>query len=82
MTTNLRYVNLGSMAMATVESKKTSLTVNDAAERFGRTTARIRQICIEYEIGELIEGRIRLLSAADVRKIGRIIEETGYEKSS
>jgi hypothetical protein len=70
------------MEMATVDRRKATLTVNDAAERFGKTTARIRQICIEHNIGELIENRIRLLSEADMRKIGKIIEETGYEKSS
>jgi hypothetical protein len=68
--------------MATVEQQKTTFTVNDAADRFARTTGRIRQICIEHEIGNLIENRIRLLSAADVRKIGRIIETEGYRKNS
>lgn len=65
--------------MATVEHQKVTYTVNDAAKRFERSTARIRQICIEHEIGELIENRIRLLSATDVRKIGQIIEQTGYQ---
>lgn len=68
--------------MATVEEKKTTFTVTDAAERFNRTTARIRQICIEHEIGKLIEERIRLLTARDMEKIGKIIEETGYFKDS
>ncbi len=68
--------------MATAKSKKQNITVKDAAERFNRTTARIRQICIEHEIGDVIENRIRILSRADLREIGRIIVETGYEKSS
>jgi len=50
-----------------------TFTVNDAAVKFKRTTARIRQICIEHTIGETIEGRIRILSPADFREIGRII---------
>ena len=72
----LRYVTLWSMDMATAERKK-EYTVNDAAEMFGKVTARIRQICIRHKIGRLIENRIRLLSPADIRKIGKIIEETG-----
>ncbi len=68
--------------MATAESKKMTFTVNDAAERYGRTTARIRQICIEHAIGNLIENRIRLLTESDVRKIGRIIAEFASEKTS
>lgn len=67
--------------MATAQQKK-SFTVSDAATEFDRTTARIRQICIDNSIGALIEGRIRLLTAADMRKIGKIIAETGIEKSS
>lgn len=68
--------------MATTEKKKSNLTVKDAARRFNRTTARIRQICIAHEIGEVIENRIRLLSRDNMREIGRIIEENGYEKTS
>ncbi len=67
--------------MATVieQERKTIYTVRDAAEQFGRTTARIRQICIKHEIGTLIEGRVRILKAKDIRKIGRFIEKS--EKS-
>lgn len=68
--------------MATKKTKKPKFTVNHAAQLFGRTTARIRQICIEHEIGELIQGRVRLLTAADVEEIGRIIEESGYSMNS
>jgi hypothetical protein len=57
-------------------------TVGHAARRFKRTTARIRQICIEHEIGELIADRVRLLSAYDMQEIGRIIRENGYKKLS
>lgn len=68
--------------MATVDREKATFTVNDAADKFNRSTGRIRQICIEREIGELIENRIRLLSPADMRRIGRIIAEEGYKKNS
>ena len=66
--------------MATLNYEET-YTVNDAAERFDRTTARIRQICIKNQIGTLIEGRIRILTPADVRKIGEIIAECGRQES-
>lgn len=66
--------------MATIKYEET-YTVNDAAERFDRTTARIRQICIENRIGTLIEGRIRLLSPDDIRRIGEIIAESGRQQS-
>lgn len=66
--------------MATIETEGT-FTVNDAAERFERTTARIRQICIEQKIGVLVGERIRILSPADMRKLGKFIEANGRNKS-
>lgn len=68
------------MTLGTLNYSET-YTVNDAAGRYSRTTARIRQICIEHGIGTLIEGRIRLLSIDDLRLIGKIIAETGRQKS-
>ena len=68
--------------MATIYEKKTAFTVSDAAEKFGRTTARIRQICINNEIGKLIEHRIRILTVRDMTKIGKIIEENGHSRNS
>lgn len=53
-------------------------TVTDAANRFRRSTARICQICLDNEIGKVIGGRVRILSTQDVKRIGKIIEETGY----
>ena len=44
-------------------------TTNDAARRFRRTTARIRQICIDHDIGEVVHNRIRLLTADDLERI-------------
>jgi len=62
--------------------KNSTFTVNDAAKRFSRTTARIRQICIAEKIGNLIFNRIRILSARDVQKIGKIIGEKGRNRDS
>lgn len=67
--------------MATLETDG-KFTVNDAAERFDRTTARIRQICIEQDIGVLVEERIRLLSKDDMRKIGDFLAEFGRQRKS
>ena len=62
--------------------EKDEFTVNEAAERFGRTTARIRQICIKHGIGRCMGGRIRILKSRDLDRIGRIIERFGYAKNS
>lgn len=56
-------------------------TVNDAADRFGRSTARIRQICIQHEIGETIGNRLRILTEAELERIGKIISENGRERN-
>lgn len=66
--------------MSTITPKR--FTVREAAERFKRDPSRIRQICIEHEIGESIEGRIRILSSADMAKIGQIIDDLGWNKKS
>lgn len=68
--------------MATIECEKPTFTVNDAAERFKRSTARIRQICIANRIGRLIENRIRLLSPEDMERIGEIISRNARESQS
>ncbi len=69
------------MVLASPKEKKI-FTVNYAAARFERTTGRIRQICIAHDIGTLIEGRVRLLTASDVEEIGRIIKESGQARGS
>lgn len=54
-------------------------TVSDIAEEMKLSTARIRQLCLEYKIGTK-RGRMRFLSLADVRRIKRIHRDTGYNK--
>lgn len=65
--------------MATNYLTDETWTVTQAAGKFRRTTARIRQICIAHGIGKLIKGQVRLLSADDVRRIGKIIADAGYK---
>jgi hypothetical protein len=57
-------------------------TVKDAAARFNRTTGRIRKICIDHDIGESIEGRIRFLTERDMDRIERAIDKDWRKKSS
>jgi hypothetical protein len=64
------------MGMATVNTEK-ALTVTEVAARFGRDSSRIRQICIEHDIGVLIAGRLRVLTEKDAEKIGRLLEGFG-----
>ena len=56
---------------------RTTFTVQDAADRVGKTPGRIRQICREHAIGECIENRVRVLSQSDVDRIADIISERG-----
>lgn len=58
-------------------STKRELTVKKLAKRFGKDPARIRQISIDYKIGKLIEGRVRVFSDHEATRIERIIAETG-----
>lgn len=47
---------------------KNVYTVSDVAEMLGLTTGRIRQICREFNIGQLV-GRDRLMDENDVKRI-------------
>ena len=60
--------------------KTDEFTVNQAAEKFGRTTGRIRQICLKHNLGTCHRKRIRLLTATDMGKIQAIISEFGWNK--
>lgn len=60
------------MSMATINTEK-AITVTEVAERFGRNPSRIRQLCIEHDIGVLIAGRLRVLTERDVDKIGQML---------
>lgn len=52
-------------------------TVADIAKIHKKTTGRIRQIALEYEIGTCYGNRIRLFSKPDADKIAAIISESG-----
>lgn len=50
-----------------------SITVTQVANKLGRTTSRIRQICIEHDIGVLVGGRVRVFTPKQVKEIEKII---------
>ena len=62
------------------------ITVKDAAKELGRVPSRIRQICIrgdaDGQIGQLLEGKVRVLNTSDMRRIRRILRENGVGKKS
>ena len=62
--------------MATVDTEK-AITVTEVARRFGRDSSRIRQLCIEHNIGVLIADRLRVLTKGDVEKIRKLLEDFG-----
>ena len=65
---------------ATIDQLK--YCAQDAARRFGKTPSRIRQICLEHNIGFKFRDKSeRRLTDADMRKIGKIIDETGHDWS-
>lgn len=53
-----------------------AFTVKQVAEELGVTSTRIRQICIEHEIGHKIDDFMRLLSEEDIEQIKKIRNET------
>lgn len=55
-------------------------TVSSVAERFGKTTGRIRQICRKYDIGTLVAGRFRILEKRDVDRIEKILRKIGRNR--
>ncbi len=65
------------MVMSTVDLEKYKHTVSDAAERFGKSSGRIRQLCLQHAIGKLVAGKIRLLSDYDLKKLGKIFDKIG-----
>lgn len=65
-----------------METKKPYATMNEVAKLYRYDSSRIRQICIAHGIGNLIEGRIRLLTARDVKKIGSFLRRNGNSRES
>ena len=66
--------------MATLKSK-TIFTVSEAAAECGKTTGRIRQLCRAKNLGQEINERLRLLSAADVAWLKAYFVESGKDFS-
>lgn len=46
-------------------------TVKEVAEKFGITDARVRQLCIDHDIGS-IKGNTRILSAEDLKRFEKV----------
>ncbi|QDV49604.1 Helix-turn-helix domain protein [Gimesia fumaroli] len=57
--------------MSTIQDFSDLKTVKEAAEEFGITTARVRQICIDNNIGSK-RGRDRFLTPDDMDKLQEI----------
>lgn len=51
-------------------------TVTQAAQKVGVSSTRIRQICIEHDIGQKVSDHIRILSDEDVEQLIKIRSET------
>lgn len=62
--------------MATLKSK-TIFTVSEAADECGKTTGRIRQLCIHHNLGHEINSRLRVLSSADISWLKSYFAESG-----
>lgn len=45
------------------------LTITAAAKRLGMSTRRVREICQQGGIGTLVNGRLRVLSVADLASV-------------
>lgn len=56
-------------------------TIQDAAEELEVSTSRIRQLCIEFEIGTKI-GQYRFLSDEDMAALKEIPRKIGRPKSA
>lgn len=52
-----------------------TILVADAADALGVTSGRIRQLCIQKNIGKLRTPRLRILTKGDVRKLRNILSE-------
>lgn len=55
-------------------------SVMDVADKLGVSDARVRQLCIEYEIGQIV-GSSRVLTEEDVEQLEEIrSNQRKYEK--
>lgn len=53
---------------------RNSTCVADAAKQLRVTSGRIRQLCIEHNIGEMIHPRLRMLSPRDLQSLRKILD--------
>jgi hypothetical protein len=58
-----------------------SITVTQVAKKVGRSTGRIRQICLEHDIGVLIGGRVRVFTPKEAKEIEKIISNDRRKNS-
>ena len=59
-----------------------AFTAKQVAQQIGVTSTRVRQICIEHEIGHKIGNFLRLLSEEDVEQIKKIRNESAQPKGT
>lgn len=60
---------------------KNAIPVKDAAKELGVTPSRIRQLCGQHNIGEMLTPMFRVLTVADVRRLRRILSEPKQGRS-
>lgn len=65
------------MVMSTINDV---FTVKEAAEELGVTAARVRQICIEHDIGKVI-GRDRLFTPEDMERLQSVPRKVGRPRT-
>ena len=68
------------IAVPTINKPDTRFTVSDAAERFGKDKSHIRRLCIKYDLGFLMYGRIRLLRKKDLNRLQEHFDENGRNR--
>lgn len=66
--------------MPAVDIPQDTFTTTQAAEMFGKEESHIRRLCLIYDLGTVLYGRIRLLKKRDIRKLERHFEERGRNR--
>lgn len=47
--------------------------VSEVAKELGRTPGRIRQLCGEYRLGQLLNNRLRVLTPGEIDRLREIV---------
>jgi hypothetical protein len=55
-------------------------TVREAARLLKISTSRVRRLCIDHEVGDKVNDRLRLLSDRDVRTLAKRNRDRGRPK--